>query len=53
MEGKGKMKYTNGNSYDGEWKNNKRDGFGALCNKDNVLLNKGIWKNDKYLKKNL
>ena len=26
--GSGKMKYDNGNVYDGEWKNNKRDGKG-------------------------
>jgi hypothetical protein len=51
MEGNGKMRFGNGKRYDGEWKNNKRDGIGSTYNEYNVLVNKGIWKNDKYFKK--
>ena len=28
MEGYGRMKFNNGDIYDGEWKNNKRNGNG-------------------------
>jgi len=44
--GNGKMRYDNGNEYDGQWKNNKRDGKGITrYASGNVYI--GMWKGGK------
>ena len=44
--GNGRMKYDNGNEYDGQWKNNKRDGKGSTrYASGNVYI--GMWKGGK------
>lgn len=44
--GNGKMRYDNGNEYDGQWKNNKRDGKGTTrYASGNVYI--GMWKGGK------
>ena len=48
--GKGKMTYTNGDVYEGEWKDDKRCGMGELYRKKIVGTSysyKGEWSNDK------
>ena len=46
MHGKGKMIYTNGDIYEGEWKNGKRNGDGTMTyqNKTSYV---GRWANDQ------
>ena len=44
--GKGKMTYSNGDVYDGEWKNNKRHGEGTITFQNKTTY-KGRWINDK------
>lgn len=46
MHGKGKMIYTNGDIYEGEWKNGKRNGEGTMTyqNKTSYV---GRWANDQ------
>lgn len=41
-----RKKYEDGSFYEGEWKNNKRNGYG-ICKYSNGILYKGYWKNDK------
>ncbi len=44
--GNGKMRYDNGNEYDGQWKNNKREGKGITrYASENVYI--GMWKGGK------
>jgi len=44
--GNGKMRYDNGNEYDGQWKNNKRDGKGTTrYASGNVYI--GMWSKGK------
>lgn len=44
--GNGKMRYDNGNEYEGQWKNNKRDGKGTTrYASENVYI--GMWKGGK------
>ena len=31
MHGKGKLKYANGNEHDGDWKDDKRNGYGVYA----------------------
>lgn len=40
------MNYFNGDRYEGEWKNNLRDGHGVLVNNDGDMYD-GNWKLDK------
>jgi len=51
--GKGLMKYADGSSYLGDWKNGLRNGEGTFIqlinSKDSIA--EGIWKNDKYVGK--
>jgi len=50
----GTLSYSNGEVYEGEWKNDKRDGKGFIHSKDIGVYNnpdgqkyEGDWKNDK------
>ncbi len=45
-QGKGVYTWANGNYYDGEWKNGKRDGSGKFVAGDSVKT--GFWKADVY-----
>jgi len=45
--GNGKMKYDNGNEYDGQWKNNKRDGKGTTKYTPSGNVYTGTWKTGK------
>ena len=40
------MKYINEDNYNGEWKNNKREGVGILKCNDGIIY-EGNWVNDK------
>ena len=44
-EGKGIMKYNNGDLYEGEWKNDKKEGNGIM-KFENGNIYEGEWKND-------
>ena len=44
-EGKGKMTYSNGDVYDGEWKYDRRNGLGTLFFKNGSQY-KGYWLDD-------
>lgn len=46
-EGHGEMTYTNGKTYEGEWKLGKRNGYGVLKSKNNTVEYEGQWKEDK------
>jgi len=43
--------YENGNEYNGEWKDSKREGTGMFKNKGGESYN-ALWEND-YMKKKL
>lgn len=42
--GEGRMNYTNGDVYEGQWKNDKRDGKGKLTYANGDVLY-GTWRN--------
>lgn len=42
----GILEYASGARYDGEWKNDKADGFGSLYYANNDIY-EGEWKNSK------
>ena len=46
-EGQGKMLYTNGKTYEGEWSLGKRNGYGVLKRKNGDIEYEGEWKEDK------
>lgn len=48
-EGKGKMKYANGDVYIGTWQNNQRTGDGICWFADNSVFH-GVWKFDKMIR---
>jgi len=48
--GKGTYFWLNGEKYIGEWKNDQRNGSGIFYTKNNKIITKGIWKNDKLVK---
>jgi hypothetical protein len=43
-EGKGTIKYVNGSEFTGEWKNDKKNGFGVLKQKGEMY--EGYFYND-------
>ena len=45
MEGKGIYYFNNGEKYDGEWKNNLKEGKGIMYDKNGKLKFDGEWKN--------
>lgn len=47
FNGFGKEKFKNGNSFEGNYVNGKKDGNGVLTFADGTQK-KGVWKNDKY-----
>lgn len=52
MDGKGQIRYANGDSYIGHFKANKMNGSGILtkANKNNLQF-KGIWQNGQLKQK--
>jgi len=50
MHGQGIYAYPSGKIEDGEWKNNKLNGFAKVTNA-NGTVKEGIWKNDKFMYK--
>jgi hypothetical protein len=46
MDGKGEMKYSDGTKYVGDFKNEKRNGFGVTFNLDGTK-HSGEWENDQ------
>eukprot|EP01015_Nassula_variabilis_P029214 TRINITY_DN6237_c0_g1_i5.p1 TRINITY_DN6237_c0_g1~~TRINITY_DN6237_c0_g1_i5.p1 ORF type:complete len:221 (-),score=45.43 TRINITY_DN6237_c0_g1_i5:38-700(-) len=46
--GSGKMKYQNGQVFEGNWKEDMREGHGVLYSGDMRIVYQGEWKNDKY-----
>ncbi len=47
--GWGTMYYLDGTRYDGKWKNNKKQGKGKVYDKDDNLVQKGVWDNDVFV----
>jgi len=46
MHGNGKIKFTNGDWYEGEFKNGKRDGFGTYFYPNGKIRYEGEWKDN-------
>lgn len=46
--GRGKFFYKEGSYYDGEWKENKMDGYGTLYYPDGRIAYQGEWKDDEF-----
>ncbi len=42
--GHGKFYYQDGGMYDGNWSNNKMDGFGSLYYQSGELAYQGMWR---------
>jgi hypothetical protein len=45
--GKGTIKWSNGQEYNGEWKDDKRHGTGFMSYNMNYSMYDGEWKDDK------
>lgn len=45
MHGSGIYYWAKGDRYEGDWKNDKRDGYGIQYNADGSVWFKGQWKN--------
>ena len=48
LDGKGKLYYSNGNYYIGEFKKNSRHGQGKLFNEKNEIIYEGTFVNDQF-----
>lgn len=48
MHGNGIMEWPGGRKYDGEFKDDMRDGYGKLITEDNKVF-EGTWTKGKYL----
>jgi hypothetical protein len=46
--GFGKFYYQDGGHYEGEWKDNKMNGFAKLYYQNNDLAYEGFWKDDQF-----
>jgi hypothetical protein len=46
--GYGKFYYNGGSLYDGEWIDNKMNGYGILFYPDGSIAYQGEWKNDYF-----
>ena len=46
--GVGKFYYTEKSMYNGEWRDNKMDGFGVLTYSSGTIAYEGYWKNDSF-----
>jgi len=46
--GQGRMTYSNGKYYEGQWELGEITGYGTLFSKDNSVIYQGTWKNGKY-----
>lgn len=42
------MLFADGSSYEGEFLNDKREGYGILKNSSDNIIYEGEWKNDKF-----
>ncbi|EAY25270.1 putative phosphatidylinositol-4-phosphate 5-kinase [Microscilla marina ATCC 23134] len=49
--GKGSYHWPSGDKFVGEWKNDKRNGPGIFYKKNGKIVAKGIWKDNKFIKK--
>ena len=47
LDGKGELKWRNGTTYDGDWQNGYRHGFGTLFDSNGSITFKGQWENDE------
>ncbi|HAS43762.1 MAG TPA: hypothetical protein DCS93_24990 [Microscillaceae bacterium] len=50
-QGQGSYYWPNGDKFIGEWQNDKRNGLGVFYKKNGKIVAKGIWKNNKFIKK--
>ncbi|WP_299461528.1 hypothetical protein [uncultured Microscilla sp.] len=49
--GKGSYHWPSGDKFVGEWKNDKRNGRGIFYKKNGKIVAKGIWQDNKFIKK--
>ena len=49
-EGKGMMKYKDGRIFEGEFKNEKKNGAGVMKSSAGNIVEQGIWKDDLFIK---
>ena len=47
-EGDGVYLYSDGTKYEGQWKNNERNGLGRQYDEDGKVLHEGVWDKDGY-----
>ena len=50
LNGKGTMKFPNGEKYVGEFKDDKYHGVGTLFNANGSIIQQGIWADDKFIR---
>jgi len=50
-QGQGSYYWPNGDKFIGEWQNDKRNGLGVFYKKNGKVVAKGIWRNNKFVKK--
>jgi hypothetical protein len=48
FHGKGRMRYSNGDIYEGDWAHGKHDGFGIMKYKEQKEVYIGMWKHGEY-----
>ena len=48
FHGFGTLTFPNGEVYEGEFKENKRNGYGKRLIENDILIYEGEWENDKY-----
>ena len=46
MHGLGKLVHSNGDIYEGQWENNKANGYGKYINMTNQAIYEGSWVDD-------
>ena len=47
LEGVGRFDYQNGSIYEGNWRENKKNGHGRLIESDGRSMYNGEWENDQ------
>ena len=50
-QGQGSYHWPNGDKFIGEWQNDKRNGVGTFYKKSGKVVARGIWRNNKFIRK--